>query len=248
MQLEQSVQEASYPLRHDIDLHLTVMAVRRLPFIANLSEVDRAMLSTVVSELGSNILKYAQRGDHPHPPPSQRAPLHRHRRPRSGPRHWGRASGHAGSLQHFGHPGPGLPGVRRMMSELTISTPPEGNSGAGPQVAGRGAPGIQTNRPSPVPASCTPACSWHGPARTAPAIRNGSQAIWPSSYGTGGVSLILIDVSGHGLGQQTGTGAGGGAAADPRAGAGPPVATVAPALHRYPGRRRRRGPGQRRAG
>ena len=27
-----------------IDLHLTVMAVRRLPFIANLSEVDRAML------------------------------------------------------------------------------------------------------------------------------------------------------------------------------------------------------------
>ena len=43
--------------------------------------------------------------------------------------------------------GLGLPGVRRMMSELTISTPPEGNSGAGPQVAGRGAPGIQTNRP-----------------------------------------------------------------------------------------------------
>ncbi len=63
MQLEQSVQEASYPLRHDIDLHLTVMAVRRLPFIANLSEVDRAMLSTVVSELGSNILKYAERGE-----------------------------------------------------------------------------------------------------------------------------------------------------------------------------------------
>ena len=50
MPLEQSLQEASYPLRHDIDLHLTVMAVRRLPFIANLSEVDRAMLSTVVSE------------------------------------------------------------------------------------------------------------------------------------------------------------------------------------------------------
>ena len=37
MQLEQCLQEASYPLRHDIDLHLTVMAVRRLPFIANLS-------------------------------------------------------------------------------------------------------------------------------------------------------------------------------------------------------------------
>jgi hypothetical protein len=67
MQLEQSVQEASYPLRHDIDLHLTVMAVRRLPFIANLSEVDRAMLSTVVSELGSNILKYAERGRSPSP-------------------------------------------------------------------------------------------------------------------------------------------------------------------------------------
>ncbi len=59
MMQEHATQEANYPLRHDLDLHLTVMAVRRLPFIASLSDVDRAMLSTVVSELGSNILKYA---------------------------------------------------------------------------------------------------------------------------------------------------------------------------------------------
>ncbi len=63
MEQELSTQQARYPLRHDIDLHLTVMAVRRLPFIADLSEVDRTMLSTVVSELGSNILKYAERGE-----------------------------------------------------------------------------------------------------------------------------------------------------------------------------------------
>ena len=68
---EHATREASYPLRHDIDLHLAVMSVRRLPFIANLSDVDRAMLSTVVSELGSNILKYAGQGEI----------LHRHHRP-----------------------------------------------------------------------------------------------------------------------------------------------------------------------
>nr|WP_231504428.1 hypothetical protein [Aeromonas dhakensis] len=67
MEQELSTQQARYPLRHDIDLHLTVMAVRRLPFIADLSEVDRTMLSTVVSELGSNILKYANGGRSPSP-------------------------------------------------------------------------------------------------------------------------------------------------------------------------------------
>lgn len=143
MQLEQSVLEASYPLRHDIDLHLTVMAVRRLPFIANLSEVDRAMLSTVVSELGSNILKYAERGE-------ITLTLHH---PRGRPcidivaRDQGPGIGdvHQAMQDHYstsGTLGLGLPGVRRMMSELTISTPPEGGTlvqarkwlGAAPQI------------------------------------------------------------------------------------------------------------------
>ncbi len=122
-------------------------------------------------------------GDHPHPPPSQRAPLHRHRRPRSGPRHWGRASGHAGSLQHLGHPGPGP--ARRAPHDVGIHhqhPAGRGDSGAGPQVAGRGASGIQTNRPPHLcrPAARRPAAGM-GQRETAPAIRNGSPAIWPSS-------------------------------------------------------------------
>ena len=94
--------------------------------------------------------------------------------------------------------GLGLPGVRRMMSELTISTPPEGNSGAGPQVAGRGA---LVSRPIP-PLACTGQLhaglqlTWASESR--PAIRNGSPVIWPSSDRGRRVSLILIDVSGHG--------------------------------------------------
>ena len=41
---ERVAREVRYPLRHDVDLHLAVMSVRRLPFLAGLSEVDRAML------------------------------------------------------------------------------------------------------------------------------------------------------------------------------------------------------------
>nr|WP_236749682.1 anti-sigma regulatory factor [Aeromonas caviae] len=156
MQLEQSLQEASYPLRHDIDLHLTVMAVRRLPFIANLSEVDRAMLSTVVSELGSNILKYAERGEitltlhHPSGRPCIDI-VARDQGPGIGDVHQAMQDHYSTS----GTLGLGLPGVRRMMSELTISTPPEGRTlvqarkwlGAAPLVS----------RPIPPPRLCRPA-------------------------------------------------------------------------------------------
>lgn len=182
MQLEQSLQEASYPLRHDIDLHLTVMAVRRLPFIANLSEVDRAMLSTVVSELGSNILKYAERGEitltlhHPSGRPCIDI-VARDQGPGIGDVHQAMQDHYSTS----GTLGLGLPGVRRMMSELTISTPPEGGTLVQARKWLGAAPLVSRPTPSPVPASCTPACNWHGPARTAPAIRNGSPVIWPSS-------------------------------------------------------------------
>ncbi|MDX7781759.1 ATP-binding SpoIIE family protein phosphatase [Aeromonas caviae] len=201
MQLEQSLQEASYPLRHDIDLHLTVMAVRRLPFIANLSEVDRAMLSTVVSELGSNILKYAERGEitltlhHPSGRPCIDI-VARDQGPGIGDVHQAMQDHYSTS----GTLGLGLPGVRRMMSELTISTPPEGGTlvqarkwlGAVPLVS----------RPIP-PLACTGQ------------LHAGLQLTWASENrpcypervsgdlafirpGPEGVSLILIDVSGHG--------------------------------------------------
>lgn len=201
MEQELSTQQARYPLRHDIDLHLTVMAVRRLPFIADLSEVDRTMLSTVVSELGSNILKYAERGEitltlhHPRGRPCIDI-IARDQGP-------GIPDIHQAMQEHYstsGTLGLGLPGVRRMMSELTISTPPEG----GTLVQARKWLGAAPVEPRPVsPLSCTGqqhaglGLAWASENRPCyPERLSGDLAfIRPGSEG---VSLVLIDVSGHG--------------------------------------------------
>lgn len=53
---------AYYRLRSLMDVHLAASDVQRLPGIAHCSRVDLSLLATLVSELGSNILKYAGSG------------------------------------------------------------------------------------------------------------------------------------------------------------------------------------------
>lgn len=199
MMQEHATQEANYPLRHDIDLHLTVMAVRRLPFIASLSDVDRAMLSTVVSELGSNILKYAGQGEitltlhHP----KGRACIDIIARDK-GP---GIPDVHQALQDHYstsGTLGLGLPGVRRMMSELTISTPPEGGTlvqarkwlGSAPST-------IRLTMPTQPWGQPGLKLAWASENRPCYPEKVSGDLVFirPSPDG---VLLVLIDVSGHG--------------------------------------------------
>lgn len=51
-----------YRLRSLLDLRLAAADLQRLPALAQCSPVDRSLLATLVSELGSNILKYAGNG------------------------------------------------------------------------------------------------------------------------------------------------------------------------------------------
>lgn len=196
---ERDAREARYPLRHDVDLHLAVMSVRRLPFLAGLSEVDRAMLSTVVSELGSNILKYAVKGE------VTLALNQAEGRPcidivarDQGP---GIPDVDKAVQDHYstsGTLGLGLPGVRRMMSELSITLPPEG----GTQVLARKwlGPAPNTARLSlPVPGAGREGLQleWASENRPChPERVSGDLAFMRA--GPDGVSLVLIDVSGHG--------------------------------------------------
>lgn len=196
---ERDAREARYPLRHDVDLHLAVMSVRRLPFLAGLSEVDRAMLSTVVSELGSNILKYAVKGE------VTLALNQAQGRPcidivarDQGP---GIPDVDKAVQDHYstsGTLGLGLPGVRRMMSELSITLPPEG----GTQVLARKwlGPAPNTARLSlPVPGAGREGLQleWASENRPChPERVSGDLAFMRA--GPDGVSLVLIDVSGHG--------------------------------------------------
>lgn len=56
------IETAVYRLHSPLDLRLAVAAVARLPSLSRFSPVDLSLLATVVSELGSNILKYAGNG------------------------------------------------------------------------------------------------------------------------------------------------------------------------------------------
>ena len=53
---------AYFSLCDSADLSAAVVTTVRLPLLKEASEVDRAMIATMVSELGSNIVKYAKRG------------------------------------------------------------------------------------------------------------------------------------------------------------------------------------------
>lgn len=52
----------SFSLRSRVDLHLTIAKILKLPMLADCSEIDRSLICTIASELGSNILKYGEYG------------------------------------------------------------------------------------------------------------------------------------------------------------------------------------------
>lgn len=51
-----------FTISDSADLSAAVVSTVRLPLLKEASEVDRTMIATMVSELGSNIVKYAKRG------------------------------------------------------------------------------------------------------------------------------------------------------------------------------------------
>lgn len=55
-------QEKEFLIQNILSLYGAVAMTRRLPFMEDLSEQDRVLIATVVSELGTNILKYAGSG------------------------------------------------------------------------------------------------------------------------------------------------------------------------------------------
>ena len=53
---------ARFKIDSMVSLHAAIAMARSLPFMADLSQEDRVLISTVVSELGTNILKFAGTG------------------------------------------------------------------------------------------------------------------------------------------------------------------------------------------
>ena len=123
-----------YHIDSSVQLQVVVSNVKSLPWLDMFSETERALISTVVAELGSNILKYAGKGVVTLTPVSARG--------RSGvevvaeDRGPGIADIELAMTDRFstsGTLGLGLPGVKRMMSSVEINT----RLGQGTQVVAR---------------------------------------------------------------------------------------------------------------
>ena len=52
----------SFSLRSGLDLQIAITKILNIPMLADCSEVDRSLICTIASELGSNIVKYADSG------------------------------------------------------------------------------------------------------------------------------------------------------------------------------------------
>lgn len=49
-------------MRESVDVHIALSRINKLPWMEQASELDRATISTILSELGTNIVKYAHYG------------------------------------------------------------------------------------------------------------------------------------------------------------------------------------------
>lgn len=195
----------SFLLFNDGDLRVAVARTQRLDLLRGGSDIDRSMIATIVSELGSNILKYAGRGS---------TRLERlERRDGVDIDIWAEDAGpgiadiNLALQEHYstgGTLGLGLSGVQRMADEFWIRSA----AGTGTTVFARKR--IRGRAVRPKPSSGPPALPpivlaapaslrWDANASVRPFpghARSGDAALIIEC--DGGVLLAIIDATGHG--------------------------------------------------
>ena len=202
----QAVESETFRLLSDSDLRVAVARTQRLDLLRGGSDIDRSIVATIVSELGSNIVKYAGRGV---------LRLERlERRDCIDIDIWAEDTG-AGianidlALQeHYstgGTLGLGLSGVQRMADEFWIRSADTGTTVfARKRVLGNAV------RPKPamparaLPAAASPGPRWDASASVRPfpgQARGGDAALITDC--DGGMLLAIIDATGHGPAAQS---------------------------------------------
>lgn len=195
-----SVESESFHLADQTDLRIAVARVQRLPLLREGSDIDRSMIATIVSELGSNIVKYSGRGA---------VRISRLERDdgidieiRAEDRGPGIPDVQLALQEHYstgGTLGLGLSGVQRMADEFWIRSTVEAGTTvfARKRIRGRAAPRAQTvSRPTP---SAAPGARWDASAsvRPHPGHAHGGDAALLIDC-EGGVLLAILDATGHG--------------------------------------------------
>lgn len=201
------MQAERFLITSEADVAVAAMRTRQLDLLKDASDVDRALIATIVSELGTNIAKYAGRGF---------LALSRVDTPGavdieivaddSGPGIVDLTQALEDHYSTGGTLGLGLPGVRRMADEFSISSRPRGGTRvmARKRIQGRHSPPpplLQTPvLPRPAPASAAGQdCPWQVSCRVRAhpgELRSGDQAL--AIECDDGLLLAMIDASGHG--------------------------------------------------
>jgi len=192
-------------ITNEMDVKMAVMRAGKMDIMSDASEVDCSLVATIVSELGSNIAKYAGRGyvsvgriersDGVHIEVTAED---------SGPGIGDIAQAMQDHFSTGGTLGLGLPGVRRMADEFSIASQP----GQGTRVYARklikgkrSAPPMPLTRAESGPAepSTLADSHWDVACQVRPfpgEIRCGDAAV--ATLVDGGLLLAIIDASGHG--------------------------------------------------
>lgn len=197
----------SFSIREAVDVQIALSRMNKLPWMEQASEMDRALIGTIVSELGTNIVKYANFGH---------ITLEFHEDKRglwvkvlaqdSGP---GIADVGLALKDHYTTGktlGLGLPGVKRMADDFSISSVPErGTRIEASKRLGRGYSGSDfSTRSACLPTNSTVAketatAQWDIGSYTRPMpgqIKGGDLAI-TIQHATG-LLMVMVDVTGHG--------------------------------------------------
>jgi anti-sigma regulatory factor (Ser/Thr protein kinase) len=192
-------------ITNQMDVRMAVSRAGKLEIMSDASEVDCSLVATIISELGSNIAKYAGRGyvsvgriersDGVHIEVTAED---------SGPGIGDIAQAMQDHFSTGGTLGLGLPGVRRMADEFSIASQP----GQGTRVYARklikgkrSAPPMPLTRAESGPAepSTLADSHWDVACQVRPfpgEIRCGDAAV--ATLVDGGLLLAIIDASGHG--------------------------------------------------
>ena len=191
-----------FEIARSLDLQLAVLRSQRSALLRGASDLERSVVATIVSELGSNLLKYAERGtvelerlrssDGPGVQITARD---------AGP---GIADVALALTDHYSSGrtlGLGLPGVRRMADELDIVATPGGGTTvhvrkrwAGPRVAP-----LESDHDLPEPPLTGSGAGWSAAAVLRPRSGQRLSGDLVAIVDRGDRVLIAIfDVSGHG--------------------------------------------------
>jgi anti-sigma regulatory factor (Ser/Thr protein kinase) len=195
-----AVEAERFEIARPLDLQLAVLRSQRSALLRGASDLERSVVATIVSELASNMLKYAERGtlelerlragDGPGVQITARD---------AGP---GIADVALALTDHYSSGrthGLGLPGVRRMADELEIIPTPGGGTTVHVRKRWLGPTSVEGDRDLPEPPLTGSGAAWSAGAALRPRLgqRLGGDHVAIVDRGDR-VLIGIVDASGHG--------------------------------------------------